>query len=107
MSPVVIGVHSGLYQHIRNSFENQSVVAGFAGVFFCCFFFQFKSHDLVYDANITVLGKKERKILVNDALDTFYLRLYCVGYMTKEHSYSKRGNLLPPLHGLQILRHWI
>ena len=39
MSPVVIGVHSGLYQHIRNSFENQSVVAGFAVGFFIIFFF--------------------------------------------------------------------
>ena len=29
----------------------------------------------------------------------FYLRLYSVGYMVKDHSDSKRGNLLPP-HGL-------
>ena len=31
--------------------------------------------------------------------NTFYLRLYGIGYMVKEHSDSKRGNLLPP-HGL-------
>ena len=35
----------------------------------------------------------------NDALNTFYLRLYGVGHMVKDHSYSERGNLLPP-HGL-------
>ena len=37
-------------------------------------------------------GRKERYVLFNDALDTFYLLLYLVKY----HSDSKRGNLLPP-----------
>ena len=37
--------------------------------------------------------------LFNDALDTFYLRLYGVGHMVKDHSDSQRGNPLPP-HGL-------
>ena len=37
--------------------------------------------------------------LFNDALNTFYLRLYGVGHMVKDHSDSERGNLLPP-HGL-------
>ena len=37
--------------------------------------------------------------LFNDALNTFYLRLYGVGHMVKDHSYSERGNLLLP-HGL-------
>ena len=31
-------------------------------------------------------------ILFNDALNTFYLRLYGVGHMVKDHSDSKRGN---------------
>ena len=30
----------------------------------------------------------------------FILRLYGVGHMVNDHSGSKRGNLLPPLHGL-------
>ena len=42
---------------------------------------------------------KEGNVLFNDALNTFYLRLYCVALMVKYHSYSERGNLLPPIHG--------
>ena len=43
----------------------------------------------------------ERKgnVLFNDALNTFYLRLYGVGHMVEDHSDSERWNLLPP-HGL-------
>ena len=44
------------------------------------------------------LSSKERKgnALFNDALNTFYLRLYGVGHMVKDHSDSERGNMLPP-----------
>ena len=38
-------------------------------------------------------------ILFNDALNTFYLQLYGIGHMIKDHSDSERGNPLPP-HGL-------
>ena len=40
----------------------------------------------------------ERKgnVLFNDALDTFYLRLYGVRHMVKDQSDSERGNQLPP-----------
>ena len=44
-------------------------------------------------------GRKEGNVLFNDALNTFYLRLYGVGHMVKDHSDSERGNPLPP-HGL-------
>ena len=44
-------------------------------------------------------GKKEGNVLFNDALNTFYLRLYGVGHMVKDHSDSERENPLPP-HGL-------
>ena len=44
-------------------------------------------------------GRKEEYFLFNDALNTFYLRLYGVRHMVKDHSDSERGNLLPP-HGL-------
>ena len=47
-----------------------------------------------------VLGlKKEGNVLFNDTLNTFYLRLYGVRHMVKDHSDSERGNPLPP-HGL-------
>ena len=39
-------------------------------------------------------------VLFCDTLNTFYLRLYGIGHMVKDHSDSKRENLLPPLHGL-------
>ena len=39
-------------------------------------------------------------VLFNDALKTFYLRLYGAMHMVKDHSDSERGNPLPPLHGL-------
>ena len=42
--------------------------------------------------------KKEGNVLFNDTLNTFYLRLYDVKHMVKDHS-SKRGNLLQT-HGL-------
>ena len=44
---------------------------------------------------------EERKdfFLINDTLNTFYLRLYGVGHIIKDHSDNERGNLLPP-HGL-------
>ena len=42
---------------------------------------------------------KEGHFLFNDALNTFYLRLYGVGHMVKDHSDSERGIPLPP-HGL-------
>ena len=38
----------------------------------------------------------ERNVLFNDALNTFYLRLYGVRHMVKDHSDSERGNPLPP-----------
>ena len=41
----------------------------------------------------------ERNVIFNDALNTFYLRIYAVGHMVKDHSDNERENLLPP-HGL-------
>ena len=37
-----------------------------------------------------------KKCLFNDALNTFYVRLYGVGHMVKDHSESERGNPLLP-----------
>ena len=44
-------------------------------------------------------GRKKGNVLFNDALNTFYLRLYGVRHMVKDHSDSERGNPLSP-HGL-------
>ena len=44
-------------------------------------------------------GRKKGNVLFNDTLNTFYLRLYGVRHMVKDHSNSERGNPLPP-HGL-------
>ena len=46
--------------------------------------------------------RKEGNVLFNDALNTFYLRLYGVKYMVKDHSDSERGNLLPPHMGYSL-----
>ena len=45
--------------------------------------------------------RKEGNVLFNDALNTFYLRLYGIRHIVKDHSDSEKGNLLPP-HRLLI-----
>ena len=46
-----------------------------------------------------LITKKEGIVLFNDTLNTFYLWLYGIRHVVKDHSDSERGNLLPP-HGL-------
>ena len=46
--------------------------------------------------------ERERNVLFNDALNTFYLCLYDVRHMVKDHSDSKKGNPQPPLNGLLV-----
>ena len=67
-------------------------------------------HDVMLAETISVSGKqlccisfdqskileRERNVLFNDALNTFYLRLYGVSHMVKDHSDSEKGNPLPP-----------
>ena len=43
-----------------------------------------------------LIVRKEGNILFNDALNTFYLRLYGVTDMVKDHSDSEKGNPLLP-----------
>ena len=40
--------------------------------------------------------EREKNVLFNDTLNTFYLRLYGVRHMVKDHSDSEKGNPLPP-----------
>ena len=38
---------------------------------------------------------RRMNVLFNDALNTFYIRLYAVRHVVKDHSDSERGNPLP------------
>ena len=59
--------------------------------------------DLISLLGYAVLKtERERNVLFNDALNTFYLRLYGVRHMVKDHSDSEKGNPLPP-HRLLLL----
>ena len=46
--------------------------------------------------NIQAFYKLFINVLFNDALNTFYLRLYGIRHMVKDHSDSEKGNPLPP-----------
>ena len=48
------------------------------------------------EGSLHVMNKRERDVLFNDALNTFYIRLYGVRHMVKDHSDSEKGNPLPP-----------
>ena len=54
---------------------------------------------LSWKEGILAADRKEENVLFNNALNTFYLRLYGVGHMVKNHSDSERGNTLLQ-HGL-------
>ena len=64
----------------------------------------FSQHQLVKWSSYThdihnTRRVQEGNVLINDALNMFYLRLYNVGHMVEDHSDSEIGNPLPP-HGL-------
>ena len=54
-----------------------------------------KTHIFIYEYN-SVDTERERNVLFNGALNTFYLRLYGVRHMVKDHSDSEKGNPLLP-----------
>ena len=54
---------------------------------------QFLSKPL---CNQCLASKRERNVLFNDALNTFYLRLYGVRHMVRDRSDSEKGNPLLP-----------
>ena len=53
-------------------------------------------HPPMLNCHYCYLIKTERNVLFNDALNTFYLRLYGVRHMVRDHSDSEKGNPLPP-----------
>ena len=54
---------------------------------------------IICPSEYTKKEMKEGNVLFNDALNTFYLRLYGVGHIVKDHSDSEKENLLLS-HGL-------
>ena len=52
-----------------------------------------------YNDIIQTKRRKEGNVLFNDILNTFYVWLYGVGYMVKDHLDSERGIMLLP--------HWL
>ena len=48
------------------------------------------SSILLHSEQVKLEVRKEGNVLFNDALNTFYLRLYGVGHMVKYHSDSER-----------------
>ena len=50
----------------------------------------------IIPSDLYVIRERERIVLFNDALNTFYLRLYGIRHMVKNHSDSEKGNPLPP-----------
>ena len=72
-------------------------------IFLCTFFPWYHNTKLTYSASASSLciinlnkWTKEGNVLFNDALNTFYLLLYCVRHMVKDHSDREKGNLLLP-----------
>ena len=58
-------------------------------------------HGLCYTSRGALAGTRNRaraiNVLFNDALNNFYLRLYGVRHIVKDHSDSEKGNRLPLL----------
>ena len=52
---------------------------------------QRKIESVDMNERVIMEGRKEGNILFNDALNTFYLQLYGVRHMVKNHSDSKKG----------------
>ena len=56
-------------------------------------------------SSLNLSGIRARNVLFNDALNTFYLRLYGVRHMVKDHSDSEKGNPLLPHRLLFYMHH--
>ena len=77
-------------------------------------------HGLCYTSRGALVGtrnmlvRKEGNVLFNDVFVAFYLRLYGVRHMVKDHSDSERGNPLPHYMGSSfrlavtpVVEHWL
>ena len=55
-----------------------------------------ESPGIYRQRNKTIYKREGGNVLFNNALNAFYLRLYGIRHMVKDHSDSEKGNLLPP-----------
>ena len=46
--------------------------------------------------SLLLSGRKKENVLFNDTLNTFYIQLYGIRHIVKDHSDSEKGNPLPP-----------
>ena len=58
--------------------------------------YRLTARDLLYASSHRQERERERNVLFNDTLKTFYLWLYGIRHMVKDHSDSEKGNPLPP-----------
>ena len=93
------------HEHYLQSAEHGTRVILFNSVWYFIDFFFFGGGCLLFKklkqlqcTGINLLSK-EGNVLFNDALNTFYSRLYGVRHIVKDHSDGERGKPLPP-HGL-------
>ena len=54
------------------------------------FIYGYMASDIWLWTILIVRNERERNVLFNDALNTFYLRLYGVRHMVKDHSESEK-----------------
>ena len=84
-----------LVYKITNKKEEKSRQTHTRGAFRTCMFLVcFKKKTMLFAWDISSLGKGLKQ--GRNALNTFYLRLYGVRHMVKDHSDSEKGNPLPP-----------
>ena len=53
-------------------------------------------YTILNELPLPIMFREREMFLFNDALNTFYLQLYGVRHMVKDHADSEKGNLLPP-----------
>ena len=62
----------------------------------------FEGEEFFSYTQVCRIGRKDGNVLFNNALNTFYLQLYGVRHIVKDHSDSEIGYPLPP-QGLLFL----
>ena len=60
------------------------------------FIYGYMASDIWLRTILIARKERERNVLFNDALNTFYLRLYGIRHIVTDHSDSEKGNPLPP-----------
>ena len=92
----IIILEDGVGQNL--SFSYRQIIKSFNKKHILMTINQYETYKYTYNKEHLFKEKRERKrnVLFNNALNTFYLRLYGVRHMVKDHSDSEKGNLLLP-----------